>query len=436
MSQQNKNIDEDLSNNEKEQGPVDAKNHNSSDATAEYDATFQPTEDKVSNCEERLEKSVATATKKSEEAVNQVEKELKKEKAFNNFNGWLSIVTFGLLILVVLGDYIYESSSNARNKTRLSDIRSNVIRLEDRVQSLYDADKVTSITLQNTVNHAQDVEDKLHELEKQFAGAKALLDEVKVQKKADQESKKEVKIIKVGEDPEKLLRNEALYLLKLSYRKMYLEHDVQTAISLLKEADVALADLQDPQLIQIRKAISSDIRNLSNLELVDSESLVIRLSALEENVKNLPILGYKLNFSSVAEENENHEQVVNENIGDWKENLSNGLSNFFGKLVIVRKNTDKELKFLSKDEIVLLQNRLTISLLEAQMAVYSQQQIAYELNLRKVSDLITRYYDCEDPSTEQVLNEIKELQSSSVIFIGVQQFESLNLLRDYMKNIK
>lgn len=155
MSQQNKNIDEDLSNNEKEQGPVDAKNHNSSDAAAEYDATFQPTEDKVSNCEERLEKSVATATKKSEEAVNQVEKELKKEKAFNNFNGWLSIVTFGLLILVVLGDYIYESSSNARNKTRLSDIRSNVIRLEDRVQSLYDADNVTSITLQNTVNHAR-----------------------------------------------------------------------------------------------------------------------------------------------------------------------------------------------------------------------------------------------------------------------------------------
>ncbi len=440
MSLQNNKIDdEDLNKINEDQNVDKEKNTDSSnDTEANNESEQSSIEPNVGaiDAEEFLEEEVEKVSKRSADAVNKVESELKKEKAFNNFNGWLSIVTFGLLILVILGDYIYESSSHARNKTRLNDIRSNIVRLEDKVQSLNDADNVTSITLQNTVNHAQDVEEKMHDLEKQLAAAKAVLDEIKANKDIKPSAQPEVKLIKVGEDPDKLLRNEALYLVKLSYRKMYLEHDIQTSISLLKEADDALADLSDPQVIQIRKAISSDINSLSNLEIVDSESLVIRISALEENIKNLPILGYKLNFSDVAEKNEQKEQEVSDDISDWKKNLSGSLSNFFGKLVIIKKNNDNVTRFLNKDEIAILQDKLTIALLEAQMAVYSQQQMSYELNLRKAYDLVNEYFDREDTATEQALNEIRELQSNSVIFIGVQKYESLNLLSEYLKSFK
>ncbi len=379
------------------------------------------------------ETKVEKETLKNTRDVNKVKDELKKERQFNSYNSWLSVINFALLILLIMGIYIYESSYNAKNKTRMYDLKTRILRVEDRIQSLSEANKVSDISIQNLATQTQDQDAKLAVLDKQIVRIQSKFDATVAHIQNASPSVKAEPEIKVTH-PTELLLNEANYLIKLSYRKMYLEHDVATSISLLRDADVVLNQVDDPQIIPVRRGIATDIAKLSNLEPVDSETLVIRLSALEENLKNLPVLGYKVNFNASENNSSNiPDGNVSEDISDWKDNLANSMGKFFGSLMVIKKNTSKNHQFLSADEVAILQDKISLTLMQAQLAVYAQQQTSYEQNLSKVASLIEEYYDLEDSSTEQMLNEINSLQSQNVIFIGVQQFDSLNLLREFFK---
>ncbi len=378
--------------------------------------------------ENRVEKE----TLKNSRDVNRVKDELRKEKQFNSYSSWLGVINFALLIMLILGIYIYESSFSARTKARLYDIKTGVLRLEDRVQSLGEADKVTAISIQNIASQAQEHDDRLAESDRKMVRIQGRVDALagKLDSFQPAEERKVVKVM----PPEKLLINEVRYLLKLSYRKMYLEHDISVAVSLLRDADLLLAEMDDPEILPVRKGIAADISKLSALEPVDSESLVIRIAALEENVRSMPVLGYKVNFAPARDEaGQEDGGEVSDDISDWKDNLAGSMNRFFGSLMVIKKNEGGRHQFLSADEVAILQDKITLILMQAQLAVYSQQQTSYEQNLAKAASLVEEFCDREDFTTVQVLNEIHALQSQSVIFIGIQQFDSLNALRDYVR---
>ena len=381
---------------------------------------------------EEKERKVEKETQKNSRDVSKVRDELKREKLFNSYNSWLSVINFALLVMLIFGLYIYESSNNAKTKTRIYDTRAQVLRVEERVQSLSEADKVAAISIQNLATESQDLDERVSTLDRQLLRVQGKVDEAakRLENATPGEQKKEIRLT----DPETLMLNEARYLIKLANRKMYLEHDTTVAVTLLRDADSILAEVDDPGIIPVRRGIASDITKLSGLEQVDTETLVIRLSALEENVKNLPVLNYKVNFDMKSRQEESAApQEVSEDISDWRDNLAGSMNRFFGSLMVIRKNDTGNHHFLSADEVAILHDKIALILMQAQLAVYSQQQTAYEQNLAKAASLIEEYYDRDDAGTIQMLNELGSLQSQSVIFIGVQQFDSLNKLREFYK---
>ncbi len=427
MSDSNKKQDNKIPENE------EAKTGTSSTDAAGRRGSKQKTSD-GENIEilEEKENKVERETQKNARDVSKVRDELKRERQFNSYVSWLAVINFALLVLLIMGIYIYESSNNAKIKTRMFDIRTGVQRTEDRLQSLSEFSKADSIRIQNLANQVQEEEDRILALDKQLGRIQSRVDTAleQISSAPAPEQKPAIKLT----DPETLLLNEAHYLLKQAYRKVYLEHDVAVAVTLLRDADQVLAEVDDPNIIAVRKGVATDITKLSSLEPVDSETLVIRLSAMEENIKNLPVLGYKVNFNGTGGGDDISEPAeVTDNIADWKDNLFNSMNSFFGSLMVIKKNTSGHHQFLSADEVAILQDKITLILMQAQLAVYSQQQTAYEQNLIRAAALIEEYCDKEDASTIQVLNEINSLQSQSVIFIGVQQFESLNQLREFYK---
>lgn len=384
---------------------------------------------------EEKEIKVEKETLKNARDVSKVKDELKRERLFNSYVSWLAVINFALLVMLIMGIYIYESSNNAKIKTRMFDIKTSVLRSEDRIQSLSESEKADAIRIQNIVNQIQELEDQVTALDKQTGKVQSRVDTALAQLSSAPAPAPEQKPAVKLTDPETLLLNEAHYLLKLAYRKVYLEHDAAVAVTLLRDADQVLSEIDDPNIIAVRRGVATDITKLSSLEPVDSETLVIRLAAMEENIRNLPVLGYKVSFrgddGSGGDAQEPKE--VTEDIADWRENLANSMNSFFGSLMVIKKNTSGHHQFLSADEVAILQDKIALILMQAQLAVYSQQQTAYEQNLIRAAALIEEYCDREDASTIQVLNEISSLQSQSVIFIGVQQFESLNQLREFYK---
>ncbi len=68
-----------------------------------------------------------------------------------------------------------------------------------------------------------------------------------------------------GTDAKTWLLAQADFLVKLAGRKLWSDQDVTTAAALLKSADASLADMNDPSLIDARRAITEDIGTLSPL---------------------------------------------------------------------------------------------------------------------------------------------------------------------------
>ncbi|MDF4782098.1 uroporphyrinogen-III C-methyltransferase, partial [Vibrio parahaemolyticus] len=65
-----------------------------------------------------------------------------------------------------------------------------------------------------------------------------------------------------GRRPNDWLLAEADYLVKLAGRKLFLEHDVESATQLMESADQRIAALNDPSLVKLRKAMANDITKL------------------------------------------------------------------------------------------------------------------------------------------------------------------------------
>ena len=378
---------------------------------------------------EQKEEQVEAETLRNTRDVRKVKDELKREKMFNSFNGWLSIITFGLLVLAIFSVYIYGTSVSAKNKMKFSELRADGAQIQEKVQSLGESFHVASLGLRNATNQIHELEEKINSVEKEQIAYKSKIDIALANLKSNTVEPKVEPL-----DFEKYALTEAHYLIKMSFRKMYLEKDIPTAIALLKDANNVLARVDEPNFLRIQQSINNDIIKLNKIETVESEGLILRLSALDENIKTLPVLGYKVNFGDVASSEENAaDSEVTENIDDWKENVLSNASNFLGKLVVVRKNDDNvDRLFLTKDQIIILQDKISMFLLQAQLAVYAQQQTVYEQSLNKVSDLINGYFDKEDSTTEHALIEINELKSMNVLFIGLQQYESLDVIQRYL----
>lgn len=66
-----------------------------------------------------------------------------------------------------------------------------------------------------------------------------------------------------GSDAKTRLLAQADFLVKMAGRKLWSDQDVTTAATLLKSADASLADMNDPSLIDVRRALTEDISTLS-----------------------------------------------------------------------------------------------------------------------------------------------------------------------------
>ena len=64
---------------------------------------------------------------------------------------------------------------------------------------------------------------------------------------------------------------ESEYLVRMAGRKLWLEHDIVSAITLLGNADERIKALNDPSLMPIRKALAEDIAKLKGMPRVDRE---------------------------------------------------------------------------------------------------------------------------------------------------------------------
>lgn len=212
-----------------------------------------------------------------------------------------------------------------------------------------------------------------------------------------------------GRRPNDWLLAEADYLVKLAGRKLFLEHDAETATQLMESADQRIAALNDPSLTPLRKAMANDITALKNIPLIDRDGLVLRLISLQQQVDSLPLANAILPADQPQEN-----PAVSENINDWQTNLKSSLKAFADNFITFRSRDGNVIPLLSPTQHFYLKENLQAKLETAIKGVYTEQQTLYVTSLNTAEQWSASFFNRGDKAVQAFNAELALLAKQQV----------------------
>ncbi|MGU0161020.1 uroporphyrinogen-III C-methyltransferase [Escherichia coli] len=182
---------------------------------------------------------------------------------------------------------------------------------------------------------------------------------------------------------------QADFLVKLAGRKLWSDQDVTTAAALLKSADASLADINDPSLITVRRAITDDIASLSAVSQVDYDGIILKLNQLSNQVDNLRLAD---NDSDGSPMNSDGEELSS-SISEWRINLQKSWQNFIDNFITIRRRDDTAVPLLAPNQDNDLRENIRSRLLVAAQAVprHSKRLIARRWRTSPPGYVLLRY---------------------------------------------
>ncbi|MFM5554940.1 uroporphyrinogen-III C-methyltransferase [Aeromonas veronii] len=220
---------------------------------------------------------------------------------------------------------------------------------------------------------------------------------------------------------------ESEYLVRMAGRKLWLEHDLVSAITLLGNADERIATLNDPSLMPIRKALAEDIAKLKGMPRIDREGLTLKLAALSDQIELLP-----LSTVSMPEAKAEPDQAVSTNPDEWESNLKKNWVKFTENFVTIRRRDGAVEALLSPQQEIFLRENLKTKLLQAQLSVYREQQALYEDSLDKAQRWLTQYFDTDNSATRYMQGEIDKLKGEQIQIDYPAQFKTQAMLEQVL----
>lgn len=218
---------------------------------------------------------------------------------------------------------------------------------------------------------------------------------------------------------------EVEYLLKLANQRLQLERDVNGALSLLRTADKRLAEIDNPALTPVRRAIQSELGELNSVPDVDRTGLYLTLMGMQEQAAKLPL---KQDTEQIAAKGGDTSQVK----GGWQQQLSR-FGQELKELVVVRKHDQALEALMTPEQESYLRQNVRLQLEQAQLAALQANPKLYDASLKKARSLIEGYYDPDSDGVKKLLEQLPTLADKKIHPELPDISKSLQNLRDFMK---
>lgn len=229
-----------------------------------------------------------------------------------------------------------------------------------------------------------------------------------------------------AQQPTDWLFSEADFLLNNALRKLVLDNDVDTAVSLLKLADETLAKVNNSQSAAIRSAINQDLKQLISVTGIDQNAVMQKLSQLANTVDELPVLD--VNFGD-----DQNATKLSDSLSDWAENAEKSATSFLNHFIrISPKHGADRKELLAPNQDIYLRENIRLRLQLAIMAVPRQQNELYKQSLEAVASWIRSYFDTNAEVTQSFLKSVDELSEVSIYVDVPSQLQSLSMLDKYL----
>ena len=149
-----------------------------------------------------------------------------------------------------------------------------------------------------------------------------------------------------GTDAKTWLLSQADFLVKLAGRKLWSDQDVTTAAALLKSADASPADMNDPSLINARRAITEDIASLSAVSQVDYDGIILKVNQLSNQIDNLQLADNNDDDSPMDSDG----TELSSSLSEWRINLQKSWQNFMDSFITIRRRDETAVPLLAPNQ--------------------------------------------------------------------------------------
>ena len=206
------------------------------------------------------------------------------------------------------------------------------------------------------------------------------------------------------------LMAEAEYLVQLANHRLLLEKDVATAAVALKAADARLAEVADPALLSVRKILANDLQTLNNVPTIDLAGLSVTLSALSNNIPNLPLSTPDPKTHKITQAEKTPASTEVKSVKDLPAAIWRDI-----KSLIVIRNHEKPLQpLLAPNQHFFLVQNLALLLEQSRLALLNGHNEIYQERLATTEKWIKQYFDTEHNVTRNMLASIDELQKFDI----------------------
>lgn len=329
-------------------------------------------------------------------------------KPVNNKRSGLIGSAVAILVILAIGGGLYyytnqqASKLSAENQslklelTQLQQLQNTYQQRFDNIDSLFNSQKQIIEKLQN---ERQATDNQIQDLQTRFAAISSA-------------------------DVKSWLLAQADFMVKMAGRKLWNDQDVVTAVSLLKGADSSLAEMNDPSLLEIRRAINEDISSLAALTKIDNDGTILQINQLANQIDNLRLADLERNGPPMDKDDE----TISGSLSDWKQNLSKSWKSFMDDFITIRRRDTEAVPLLAPNQDIYLRENIRSRLLIASQAVPRHQTEIYQQSLEAVSTWVRAYFDTSDPSTTAFLETVSELEKQPITLTMPTELKSPVLL--------
>lgn len=308
------------------------------------------------------------------------------------YTGAFSLIWLFIILLVVAAGFgaaflwRYTESQQQIISGLREQVEQNALTQETKQQALEDDFEKELVEQQNNVQAS------LNDLAEQLDSNNARL----------------LSLSSVNRDEWKL--QEAQYLLRLADQRILLEKDSQNALSLALSADDVLREIDDADLMGVRKLLTEEIAVLKLAGVIDREGIFLRLSALSTQVDAIPFIEPLGQTQDLLAEEEIPQDET------FKQKITRhfyGLLHKLGSYVRVRDHGKTINAVLPPDEQKFLQQNLRLMLEQAQVALLRNEKGIYQESLVKAQNWINQYYSLNEKA-KAALEELQSLQQEEI----------------------
>ncbi len=207
---------------------------------------------------------------------------------------------------------------------------------------------------------------------------------------------------------------EAEYLIRVANQRLNLMGDPVTAREALKSADERLSATADPAWTGVREVLAREMTQLKAVPNVDSAGITAELTALSEQVDQLPLLeDGVVRLASAGEPAESSETAETGTQNDLMRILDDFWQGFKSMMVVRHHDRPVTAMLPPEQRYFLLQN-LKLKLETAKAALMGRNPELYRDNLDAAGQWVNDYFQPADPRVQGFITQLQALAGRDV----------------------